>query len=148
MLRIDYKGKYKTQKDSYLASVFVGKIKVKKHDNHKTMKGTVTRSFAIEDSPYKVWVAFQGNTLSGACCTGIAGTAQICNHIIALVYKVKYAIFMEYNDPACTSTSCNLNKSSQTPITPMKVSEMNLRQDNRLANEKKGNLNPQTKKRL
>ena len=140
---VDYIGKYKTQKAySYFASNFVGKITVHEHDDHKIIKGTVTRSFAIRDVPHKVWVAFQGNIISGAWCTCIAGTAQTCNHILALLYKVEYAIIMGYNDPACTSTSCNWNKSSQTPITPLKVCEMNLRQDSRVANEKNRNLNP------
>ena len=144
---VDYVGKYKIQKAySYFASNFVGKILLHKHDNRTILRGTVVHSYAINDMPHKVWICFQEDNVQGAWCTCIAGTAQSCNHIIAILYKVEYAIIMGYNDPACTSVSCNWNKSSQATITPKKVSEMDLRQDSRIANESNRNLNPQMKK--
>jgi hypothetical protein len=130
---------------SYFASSFC-KLVAHEHDDKTLLKGTVMHSYAVNDIPHKVWICFKEDTVLGAWCTCIAGTAQSCNHIIAMLYIIEYAIIMGYNDPACTSVSCYRNKSSQTPITPKKVSEMDSQQDSRMANESNRNLNPQMKK--
>ena len=144
---IDYIGKYKTQKAySYFASNFVGKITVVECNNKLILRGPVVRSFALNESPHKVWVCFEGDNVLGAWCTCIAGTAQCCNHIIALLYKVEYATLMGYNDPSCTSMACAWNQGSQKPITPRKVCDMDLWQDSRIAKEMNRSLNPEEKK--
>lgn len=144
---VDYIGKYKTEKAySYFASNFVSKISQHSHEGKSILRGTVMPSFAVRDSQRKVWVAFDGDTIQGAWCTCIAGTAETCNHIIALLYKVEYASIMGFTDPACTSISCSWNKSSQNPITPMRVADMNIRQDNRMATEHNKSINPSVRK--
>ena len=50
-----------------------------------------------------------------------AGTRQSCNHVIAVLYKIDYALQKGLLDLSCTSTSCSWNKSTKCDIEPKKV---------------------------
>ena len=54
-----------------------------------------------------------------------------CNlqQIIALLYKVNFAVQSGYTDPACTSVPCGWNHSTHKDVQPGKVIEMDIRKD-------------------
>ena len=62
-------------------------------------------------------------------CTCIAGTSATCNHMIAVLHKVDYAVQNEYNNPACTSIPCGWNQSTRKDVEPSKIIDLNLRRD-------------------
>ena len=62
-------------------------------------------------------------------CTCIAGTSATCNHMIAVLHKVDYAVQNGYNNPACTSIPCGWNQSTRKDVEPSKIIDLNLRRD-------------------
>jgi hypothetical protein len=63
----------------------------------------VSPSQSIINEAHDVWIALNKRheiVVSWYSC--IAGLAQACNHVIAVLYKVEYGTNMGYNDPACT----------------------------------------------
>ena len=91
----DYIGQlqYKVRKASFFKSGFVHKVYVKTINAEGVLlKAAVTPSQRIRDESHKVWVLIK---LSGevACgyCTCKAGCSKCCNHVIALLYKIKFA---------------------------------------------------------
>ena len=92
---VDYIGKYKDQKAySYWLSGFVDTVyHASCNDNLLFLKAYVSPSQRLNDDPHHVWV----------CTDRGAGTSEVCNHVIALLYKVKYAFKKDYISPACTS---------------------------------------------
>lgn len=74
------------------------------------LKGKVCPSQRLQDDPYKVWVCVKDKAdcrVVTSQCTCIAGTDEVCNHVIALLYKVNrttYAFNKHlYISSACTS---------------------------------------------
>ena len=62
-----------------------------------------------------------------AWCSCTAGFSQTCNHVIAVAYKIEYAISKEYNEPSSTSVACKWNDTARKVICPSKVKDMDLR---------------------
>ena len=54
-------------------------------------------------------------------CSCMAGTSQSCNHAIAMLYKIDYALQKGLLDLSCTSTSCSWNKSTKCDIEPKNI---------------------------
>lgn len=78
------------------------------------------------ESLHTVWIICKpsGEVLCGYCsCT--AGYSKCCNHIIAVIYKVKFANQKGYTDPACTDQPCVWNKSSRD-IQSRKIKNMDI----------------------
>ena len=57
----------------------------------------------------------------------MAGTSQSCNHAVAVMYKIEYAMKKGYLDPACTSVPCAWNQSTKKEIEPKMIKDMNIR---------------------
>ena len=147
---MEFIGKYKTHKAySYYQSGFVDTILSHKQQNITILKTRVTPSMSVRNEPHEVWLAINQNTTCIKCCwcTCIAGLAQTCNHVIAALYKIEYASSMGYIDPSCTSMPCGWNKSTKKTVQPSRLRDMNIRQDNRMNEETKSNINSE-KKRL
>ena len=51
-------------------------------------------------------------------CSCIAGTSEVCNHLIALLYKVNYAFKKNYISPACTSIPQGWNGGTKKEVAP------------------------------
>ena len=84
----------------------------------------------VRRDPHDVWVAFKANgSLVCRWCTCIAGTSATCNYMIAVLYKVDYAVQNGYNNPACTSIPCGWNQSTRKDVEPSKIIDLNLRRD-------------------
>ena len=49
--------------------------------------------------------------------------------MIAVLYKVDYAVQNGYNNPACTSIPCGWNQSTRKDVEPSKIIDLNLRRD-------------------
>ncbi|XP_012945416.2 uncharacterized protein LOC106013658 [Aplysia californica] len=130
----DYIGKYKTQKAySYFASKFVGTIlwaQVPDDCDRCFLTSEVTPSQSVRGDTHKQWILLRntGEILTSMCsCT--AGMCSTCNHVIAVLYKVEFAISNHLNSESCTETSCAWNKCTKKTVEPKRVEEMELRSD-------------------
>ena len=130
---MDFVGHYKTQKAySYYQSGFVDTIYFTSLNGTKIVKSRVSPSQSIRNEAHDVWIALNKRPeIVVSWCSCIAGLAQTCNHVIAVLYKVEYATNMGYKDPACTSIPCGWNTSTKTNVQLCRLSNLNLRKDNR-----------------
>lgn len=133
---VDYIGKYKDQKAySYWMSGFVDTVYAAKCPSDRTLtflKGKVCPSQRLRDDPHKVWVCVKGKEdcrVVTSWCTCIAGTGEVCNHVIALLYKVNYAFKKQYISPACTSVPQGWNQGTRKEVTPSKLENLTFRKD-------------------
>ena len=127
-----YVGKHEDQKAfSYWKSNFVGPIYFSQNKDDKyILKSTITPSQRVRQDPHQARVAVRNNgSIVCGWCTCIAGTSATCNHIIALLYMVNFAVQSGYTDPACTSVPCGWNHSTCKDMQPGKVIEMDIRKD-------------------
>lgn len=62
-------------------------------------------------------------------CSCTAGYVTTCNHVIAVLYKVEYAISNNFNQPSCTEVSCEWNSGTHKEVKPMRVANMDIRTD-------------------
>lgn len=87
----------------------------------------------IHDDPHQVWVCTEGSQsdcrIVTSWCTCIAGTGEVCNHVIALLYKVNYAFHKDYISPACTSIPQGWNKGTKKEVTPNRIQNLTFRKD-------------------
>jgi hypothetical protein len=51
----------------------------------------------------------------------------ICNHVLAVLYKINYAYNKQYISPACTSFPQGWNKGTQKEVNPSKVKNLTFR---------------------
>lgn len=134
---VDYIGKYKDQKAySYWMSGFVDTVLFTKcpvDSKHVFLKGCVSPSQKIRDDPHKVWVCLEGTKsdckIVTSWCTCTAGTAEVCNHVIALLYKVNFAYKKAYISPACTSVPQGWNKGTKRDVVPNQIKNLVFRKD-------------------
>ncbi|XP_071177650.1 uncharacterized protein [Mytilus edulis] len=112
---MDFIGHYKTQKAySYYQSGFVDTVFCATLNGSQIIKSHVTPSQSIRNKPHDVWLAVNNeNEIEVSWCSCIAGLAQTCNHVIAVLYKIEFATNMGYNDPSCTSVPCGWNTSTK-----------------------------------
>ncbi|GFR82132.1 YqaJ viral recombinase domain [Elysia marginata] len=130
----DYIGKYKTEKAyAYFKSNFVGTVswaEVPNDTERCFLTSEVTPSQGVRADPHKLWVLLNntGEVLTSVCsCT--AGMCHTCNHVIAVLYKVEYAIRNNLHSKSCTETSCQWNKGTRKEVKPKKIQDMDLRSD-------------------
>ena len=97
------------------------------------LKAKITPSKRINDDYHKVWVCVKKSSSAFAIvtswCTCIAGSAEACNHVIALLYKVNHAYHQNFISPACTSIPQGWNKGTKKEIQPSKVADVHFRKD-------------------
>ena len=134
---VEYIGKYKDQKAySYWMSGFVDTVLFRKCPidcKHVFLKGCVSPSQKIRDDPHKVWVCLEDTKkdckILTSWCTCTAGTAEVCNHVIALMYKVNFAYKKTYISPACTSVPQGWNKGTKRDVEPKQIKNLVFRKD-------------------
>ena len=124
---VDYIGKYKDQKAySYWLSGFVDTVyHASCNDNLLFLKAYVSPSQRLNDDPHHVWVCTEGpkdkSKILTSWCSCIAGTSEVCNHVIALLYKVNYAFKKDYISPACTSIPQGWNRGTKKEVAPSQI---------------------------
>lgn len=150
---VEYIGKYKDQKAySYWMSGFVDTVLFTKCPidcKHVFLKGCVSPSQKIRDDPHKVWVCLEDTKkdckILTSWCTYTAGTAEVCNHVIALMYKVNFAYQKTYISHACTSVPQGWNKGTKRDVEPKQIKNLVFRKDKKTkedsARDDKDNLN-------
>jgi len=86
----EYIGKYKDQKAySFFDSGFVGTIM------HFRFKKDVLFAYSEVCASQKInekrklWIAFSNNDILSAWCSCMAGAFEVCNHVIATLYKIE-----------------------------------------------------------
>jgi hypothetical protein len=72
-------------------------------------------------------------------CTCTAGTAEACNHVIAVLYKINHAYNKQYVSPACTSVPQGWNKGTRKEVNPSKVKDLTFRKDKKTKKVSKKN---------
>ena len=140
---VEYIGKYKDQKAySYWMSGFVDTVLFSRcpvDSRHVFLKGCVSPSQKLRDDPHKVWVCFEGTKsdcrIVTSWCTCTAGTAEVCNHVIALMYKVNFAHKKAYISPACTSVPQGWNKGTKKDVEPNQIKNLVFRKDKKTKEE-------------
>ncbi|CAH3184501.1 unnamed protein product [Porites lobata] len=90
----------------------------------------------IRDDPHKVWVCLEGTKseckILTSWCTCTAGTGEVCNHVIALLYKVNFAHKKAYISPACTSVPQGWNKGTRKDVAPTQIKTLSFVKTKRL----------------
>jgi len=139
---VDYIGVYKDQKAySYWKSGFVDAVyvsKCPKNDKHYFLKGHVCPSQRLRNDDYRVIIFVEGKKdpkILSSWCTCTAGAGEVCNHVIAVLYKVNYAHQNNYISPACTSMPQGWNIGTKKEVEPCKISDLTLRKDKKTKNE-------------
>ena len=67
------------------------------------MTGKVKHSYSMNDTPLKPWVAvWKSGRVECGHCTCMAGLAESCSHIAALLYWLETAVRIN-NETTCTS---------------------------------------------
>jgi hypothetical protein len=74
-----------------------------------------------------------------AWCTCTAGTAEACNHVIAVLYKINHAYNKQYVSPACTNVPQGWNKGTRKEVNPSKVKDLTFRKDKKTKKVSKKN---------
>ncbi|CAH3151805.1 unnamed protein product [Porites lobata] len=119
---------------------------VKEWPEHVFLKGSVSPSQKIRDDPHKVWVCLEGTKseckILTSWCTCTAGIGEVCNHVIALLYKVNFAHKKAYISPACTSVPQGWNKGTRKDVAPTQIKNLVFRKDKRLGRTVPKNRQP------
>ena len=73
-----------------------------------------------------LWILTQKEPLKilTSWCSCMAGISQSCNYVIAVLYKIDYALQKGLLNPSCTSTSCCWNKSTKCDKEPKKIKDI------------------------
>ena len=126
-----YIGKYKARKAfSYFKSSHVHQVLTytpKDSDDLVILKSSVTPSMRINEKPRELWILISKSTgIKTAYCVCTAGFSNCCNHVIAALYKVQFAVDRGYTDPSCTEVPCAFNDKSTYKLKPMKLKDMEI----------------------
>ena len=126
-------------------SGFVDVIHVAKCPIDKTMtffKCSVCPSQRIRYDSHKVWICVKGKedcNIVTSWCTCTAGTAEACNHVIAVLHKINHAYNKQYVSPACTNVPQGWNKGTRKEVNPSKVKDLTFRKDKKTKKVSKKN---------
>lgn len=134
---VEYIGKYKDQKAySYWMSGFVDTVLFTTcpvDSKQMFLKGCVSPSQKLRDDPHKVRICLEGTKsdcrIVTSWCTCTAGTAEVCNHVIALMYKVNFAYKKAYISPVCTSVPQGWNRGTKKDVQPSQIKNLVFRKD-------------------
>ena len=124
----DYIGQYKVKKAySYFKSGFVSQILVFNvgNENKILLKSSVLPSQNVSSAEHIVWILADasGNIITAYCsCT--AGLSQCCNHVIAVLYKIEYAVSQGFTRPTCTETKSKFNDRSTKIVKGCRVDDL------------------------
>ncbi|XP_065662689.1 uncharacterized protein LOC136085322 [Hydra vulgaris] len=134
----EYIGKYKDQK-AFSFSGFVSSIM------HFRFKKNVLFAYSKVCGSQKIhkkrkhWIAFCNNDILSAWCSCMAGAFEVCNHVIATLYKMEYANNKGWCNPKCTEQAYVWNKSSKKDIKPSLITDLVVKK--KIANNEKNDNN-------
>ena len=112
----EYISKYKNQKAfSFFDSSFVGPIKYFRFKKDVLFAYSEVCGLQKINEKRKLWIAFSNNDIISSWCS-CAGAFEVCNHVIASLYKTKYANNKGWCNSICTEQACVWNKSSRKDI--------------------------------
>ena len=77
-----------------------------------------------DERAYSYWMSIHSLLILIRCTPG---TAEACNHVLAVLYKINYAYNKQYISPACTSVSQGWNKGTRKEVNPSKVKNLTFR---------------------
>lgn len=123
----DYVGQYKVKKAySYFKSGFVAQVLSLKltgaNKDKILLKTSVLPSQNVNSAEHTVWVlADKGSDVLTAYCACTAGLSRCCNHVIAVLYKIEYAVSQGMTNPTCTDVKCRFNDRSKRVIKGCRV---------------------------
>ena len=126
----DYVGQYKVKKAySYFKSGFVAQVlSLKLTGGHKDkilLKTSVLPSQKVNSAEHTVWVLTdKGGDVLTAYCACTAGLSHCCNHVIAVLYKIEYAVSQGLTNPTCTGVKCRFNDRSKRVIKGCRVNDV------------------------
>ena len=87
----------------------------------------------LNEDLHRIWVCVEGKgkdcRIVTSWCTCTAGTAEACNHVIAILYKINYAFNKDFVSPACTSMPQGWNKGTRREVTPSQLEKLSFRKD-------------------
>lgn len=139
---VAYIGVYKDQKAySYWKSGFVDTVYVSRcptNEKHYFLKSHVCPSQRLRNDAYRVTIFVEGKKdpkILSSWCTCTAGAGEVCNHVIAVLYKVNYAHQNGYISPACTSMPQGWNIGTKKEVEPCKISDLTPRKDKKTKKE-------------
>ena len=98
------------------------------------LKTKVIPSQRVNSKPYDVWVVLTkdrtdepGGNIKSSFCSCTAGLGGTCNHIIATLFRVEYAVRFNLTKPASTSLLCSWNVPSGKKVDtqPCKIQDIN-----------------------
>ena len=131
-------GEYKDEKANYWMSGVFYTVLVASCPKDSTLifiKGNVCPSQRIREDPQKVWICVKGQnspSIITSWCTCIGGTGEVCNHVIAILYKVNYAYHKNFISLACTSIPQGWNRGTRREVTPSQLQNLTFRRDKKL----------------
>ena len=133
----EYIGQYKIRKAyAYFKSGFVDKLFVQNLSERNILRTSVTPSQRLNDSKHQLWILFdKDDSVFSSFCTCTAGFSKCCNHVVAALYKVKFAV-ENFDMETCTDNTCTWNSSSKD-VQPMKLKNMTFIQHNKNQNQQK-----------
>ena len=82
----------------------------------------------IRDDPIRSGFFLEGTKndckIVTSWCTCNTGTAEVCNHVIALMYKVNFAYEKAYISPAYTSVPQGWNRGTKKDVEPKEIKNL------------------------
>ena len=148
----DYVGQYKVKKAfSYFNSGFVSQIVLQNlsmnSETRIVLKSSVLPSQKVSSASHSVWVLLKkSGEVMTAYCSCTAGLSRCCNHVIAVLYKIEYAVASGITSPSCTEVKCGFNDRSKKVIKGCKIMSMNIEKHAVGLTPKKQSLNSHMKK--
>lgn len=128
----DYIGQYKARKAySYFKSGHVHQIltyRPKDSSDTVVLKSSVTPSMKVNDKPREVWILISKSTgtIISAYCVCTAGFSKCCNHVVAVLYKLQFAVERGFTQPSCTEVPCAFNDKTNYKVVPKKLKDMEI----------------------
>ena len=134
-----YIGKYKDQKAyTYWEDGHVAEITCYRGqgipDKTVLLFSSVMASMGSDLRDVWILVETDGGKIITAWCACMAETF-VCNHTIAVLYKVEHANIMGYNDPACTDMPCSWNHSKIAHVTGCRFEDVLVKKTSRTKKE-------------
>lgn len=119
----DYVGQYKVKKAfSYFKSGFVSQVVTATGADKDTifLKGSVLPSQKVSSAPHVVCALLKkSGEIQTAYCSCTVGLSRCCNHVIALLYKVEFAVA-----ETCTEVKCRFNDMTKKVVKGCKVKDL------------------------
>ena len=148
----DYVGQYKVKKAfSHFHSGFVSQIVLQNlsmnSETRIVLKSFVLPSQKVSSASHSIRVLLnKSGDVMTAYCSCTAGLSRYCNHCIAVLYKIEYAVTSGITSPSCTEVKCEFNDRSKKVIKGCKIMSMNIEKHAVVVTPKKQSLNSIMKK--